>query len=133
MLFDHPGQWEAPSLVGGGGSVLFEVFPGGILKQHVGAIGSPGHDVQTVSRLQRVLTPRACLMLCLLQRAGRLNPQKCPRTHKDWSRRGVLEQKTGKRKRLKMKTKHCKNERYHGNGRGGREEMGKGQRPWNID
>ena len=48
MLFDHPGQWEAPSLVGSGGSVLFEVFPGGVLVQHVRAIGGPGHDVQTV-------------------------------------------------------------------------------------
>lgn len=48
MPFDHPRQWEAHSLVGGGGSALFEVFPGGILIQHVGAIGGPGHDVQTV-------------------------------------------------------------------------------------
>lgn len=103
MLFDHPGQWEAHSLVGGGGSVLFEVFPGGILIQHVGAIGSPGHDVQTVPRLQRVLTPRPGLVLRLLQRAGRLHPQQCPRTHKDWHRGGVLGQRGGeegkKRKR----------------------------------
>lgn len=99
MLFDHPGQWEAPSLVGGGGSVLFEVFPGGILIQHVGAIGGPGHDVQTVSRLQRVLAPRPCLVLCLLQRAGRLHSQQSPRTHKDWRRRGVLEQRGGEAKK----------------------------------
>lgn len=93
MLFDHPGQWEAPSLVGGGGSVLFEFFPGGVLVQHVSAIGGPGHDVQTVSRLKRVLTPRPRLVLRLLQRAGRLHPQQRPRTHKDWSRGGVLKQK----------------------------------------
>lgn len=90
MLFDHPGQWEAPSLVGGGGSVLFEVLPGGIFIQHVGAIGGPGHDVETVPRLQWVLAPRSRLVLRLLQGAGRLHPQQRPRTHKDWSRgRGV--------------------------------------------
>lgn len=95
MLFDHPGQWEAPSLVGGGGSVLFEVFPGGIFIQHVSAIGGPGHDVQTVPRLQWVLTPGSCLVLRLLQRAGCLHPQQCPWTHKDWPRGSVLKQKGG--------------------------------------
>lgn len=95
MLFDHPGQWEAPLLVGGGGSVLFEVFPGGILIQHVCSIRGPGHDVQTVSRLQWVLTPRPCLVLRLLQRAGRLHPQQSSRTHKDWHRDSVLEQRGG--------------------------------------
>lgn len=111
---------------------MFEVFPGGVLVQHVGAIGGPGHDVQAIPRLQRVLTPRPCLVLRLLQGAGRLHPQQSPRTHKDWRRGGVLEQreeeeekKEEKGKRQKMKTKHCKNERYHGDGRGGREEMGK--------
>lgn len=130
MLFDHPGQLEAPSLVGGGGSVLFEVFPGGILIQHVGAIGGPGHDVQAVPRLQRVLTPRPGLVLRFLQRAGRLYPQQCPRTHKDWCGGGVLGHRGGekggkKRKRQKMKTKHCKNERYHGDGREGEKKWEK--------
>lgn len=97
MLFDHPGQLEAPSLVGGGGSVLFEVFPGGILIQHVGAIGGPGHDVQAVPRLQRVLTPRPGLVLRFLQRAGRLYPQQCPRTHKDWRGGGVLGHRGGEK------------------------------------
>lgn len=75
-----------PSLVGGGGPALFEVLPGGVLVQHVSPVGGPGHDVETVPRLQRVLTPRACLVLRLLQRAGRLKPQQRARTHKDWGR-----------------------------------------------
>lgn len=95
MLFDHPGQWETPSLVVGGGLALFEVFPGGILIQHVRAVGGPGHDVKSVPRLQRILTPRPCLMLRLLQRTGRLHPQQCPRTHKDWHRGDVLGQRGG--------------------------------------
>lgn len=92
MLFDQPGQWEVPSLVAGGGSALFEVFPGGIFIQHVCAIGGPGHNIQSVARLKWIFTPRPCLMLRLLQRAGRLHPQQCPRTHKDWHRSGVLRQ-----------------------------------------
>lgn len=95
MLFDHPGQWETPSLVVGGGLALFEVFPGGILIQHVRAVGGPGHDVKSVPRLQRILTPRPCLMLRLLQRTGRLHAQQCPRTHKDWHRGDVLGQRGG--------------------------------------
>lgn len=95
ILFDQPREWEELSLVAGGGSALFEVLPRGIFIQHICAIGGPRHNIQSIPRLQWILTPRPCLVLGLLQRAGCLHPQQCPRAHKDWQERWVGQGRKG--------------------------------------
>lgn len=49
--------------VGGGVARGHVVLPRGVLGERVGAVGDPGHDIDAVARLQRVLAPRARLVL----------------------------------------------------------------------
>lgn len=72
------------SLIGGGDPVLAIVAPGGVLVQNLGPVWRPRHDVQPVTRLKRVLTPRPRLMLRLQERGGRLDAEQWAGTHENW-------------------------------------------------
>lgn len=91
MRTDGQGQKQYPSawlhhnsLVGGGGSVLAVVVPGGVLVQHLGPVWRPRHDIQPVASLQRVLAPRPRLMLRLQERGGRLDAEQRAGAHENW-------------------------------------------------
>lgn len=107
------------SLIGGGDSVLAVVVPRGVLIQHLCPVWCPRHDVQPVTGLQRVLTPRPRLMLRLKERWGRLDAEQWAGTHENWKtgvRKGRQQDARKKRKR--------QGEEEQG-GKWGREKSGK--------